>query len=161
MSELICNFQPSKDPVKVAPWALDYLLTRPLQEILHQAAIRTEEDVVPLDTEICALRQLDIRRILRRRWIEVGNDADHDIILSLYRNRDYSVVPFIMINAFYTAMLPLPARDRDCILEAQWPHQVSGQDIVSTCKKCAFDSESGNRLHLRPHGSNVRLFSNL
>ncbi len=158
MSELICNFQFSKDPVRVPHWALDYLLTRPLQDILHEAAIRTEDKVVPLDTEICALLQLNIRRILRRRWIELDDDAGHNIILTLYSNRDGSVVPFIMIDAIYTAMLPVPARDRRCMLEAQWPPRMSGENILSTCTMCAIDSESGLRLHLRLHISNVRLF---
>ena len=156
MSELICNINFSKDPTKIPAWALEYLLTRPLRDILHSAAVRTEQEIIPLDAELCILRNLDIQRILRRRWIDSDGDGDHWNIISLYQDRNGSIVPFIMIQASYTAMLTEPLRDQTCIVEAQWPQRLSGTIIRSICTILAVDNESGQRLHLRSHILNVR-----
>ena len=158
MSELICNLQSGKDPMHIPAWALDYLLTQPLRDILHSAAFRNEHDVVPIDAETCALPRLDIKRILLRRWIELDHKIirGHRIILSLYLSKSGSVVPFIMVDAEY---FPKNSCTKLCIIEGQWPHQVSEETnaIHDICTKCVFDRESGKRLHLRPHSSNVRL----
>ena len=156
MSELICNIKLSEDPTKIPAWALEYLLTQPLQDILHSAAVRTEHEIIPLDAEVCILRHLDIIRILRRRWIVVDNDGSQWNALSLYRDRNGSIVSFIMISASHTAILTEPLHDQVCIVEAQWPQRLSESIILSTCTLFAIDSESGQRLHLRSHLSNVR-----
>lgn len=159
MSELICNFECSEYPLHIPAWALNYILTQPLRDILRNAAIRTETDVIPPDAKFCALRHLDIRRIIRRRWIDEDHDAHHLILLSLYLDRDGSVIPFIMIEGSYTARLTEPAGARACFLEAQWPSRLSERIICSVCTMFVIDYESGKRLHLRPYGSNVRLSS--
>lgn len=159
MSELICNFECSEQPLHIPAWALNYILTQPLRDILHNAAIRTETDIIPPDAEFCVLRHLDIRRILRRRWIDEDHDAYHLILLSLYLDRHGSVIPFIMIEGSYTATLTEPVGARACFLEAQWPYRLSAGIICSICTMFVIDYESGKRLHLRPHRSNVRLFS--
>ena len=161
MSELICNFQFSKDAIDIPTWALEYLLTQPLRDILHTAAFRTEHEIVPLDAEICNLRRLDIKRILRRRWIEVDSNGDYGnwSALSVYQDRTGSVVPLVMIKASYKTMLTeplMPLRDQDCAVEAQWPQRLSGMNVRSICTMFVVDDESGQRLHLRPHSSNVR-----
>ena len=156
MSELICNIKLSKDPTKIPAWALEHLLTRPLGDILHSAAVRTEHETIPLDAEVCILR-LDIVRILRRRWIELDGDGTHWNVLSLYQDRDGSIVPFIMIQASYMAILTEPLRDQPCIVEAQWPERLSRTNIRSICTMFAVENEGGRRLHLRSHVSNVRL----
>ena len=156
MSELICNIKLSKDPTKIPAWVLEYLLTQPLQDILHSAAVRTEHEIIPLDAEVCILRHLDIIRILRRRWIEVDADGSQWNALSFYRDRNGSIVPFMMISASHTAMVTEPLRDKVCIVEAQWPQRLSERNILSICTLFAIDSESGQRLHLRSHISNVR-----
>lgn len=157
MSELICNLQSGKDPVQIPAWTLDYLLTQPLRDILHSAAFRKEHDIVPVDAETCALPRLDIKRILLRRWI-ISEYPTHPIILSFYLSKSGSVIPFIMVDAEYSAMLPAPPCTKHCIIEGQWPHQVSEETdaIRAICTKCVFDKESGKRVHLRPHLSNVR-----
>ena len=158
MSELICNLQCGKDPVQIPAWALDYLLTQPLRDILHSAAFRKEHDTVPVDAETCALPRLDINRILLRRWIELDHSLlrDHPIILSLYLSKNGSVIPFVMVETEYS---DVHERLKHCIIEGQWPHQVSEETnaIRAICTKCVFDSESGKRLHLRPFRSTVRL----
>ena len=158
MSELISNIKLSKDSVKIPAWALEYLLTRPLRDILHSAAVRTEHDIIPLDAEVCFLRHLDVQRILHRRWIDPGSDGRHWNVLGLYQDRNGSIVPFIMIEAKYTARLAEPLREHICIVEAQWPQRLSGEIIRSICTIFAIDNESGQRLHLRSHHSNVRPF---
>ena len=161
MSELICNIRLSKDPTEIPAWALEYLLTLPLRDILHSAAVRTEHEFIPLDAEVCILRHLDIQRILHRRWIKLDSDGGHWNILSLYRDRNGSIVPFIMIQASYTAILTEPLRDQGCIVEAHWPNRLSGTIIRSICTMFAIDDESGQRLHLRSHISNVRPLKHL
>ena len=161
MGELICNISLSKGPTKIPAWTLEYLLTQPLRDILHSAGIRTEHEIIPLDAEVCILRHLDIQRILRRRWIELDSDGGQWNILSLYRDRNGSIVPFIMIQAKYTALLTEPLPDQVCIVEAQWPQRLSGTIIRSICTMFAIDNESGQRLHLRSHLSNVRPFKHL
>ena len=155
MSELICNIKLSKDPTKIPAWALEHLLTRPLQDILRRAALRTEHEIIPLDAEVCILRDLDIGRILRRRWMELDGDGSHWNVLSLYQDRNGSIVPFMMIKASYTAILTEPLRDQTCVVEAQWPERLSGTNLRSICTMFAIDNESGQRLHLRSHVSNV------
>lgn len=159
MSELICNFECSEHPLHIPTWALNYILSQPLRDVLHNAATRTETDVIPPDAEFCALRHLDIRRILRRRWIDEDHDAYHLILLSLYLDRHGSVIPFIMIEGTYTATLTEPVGARTCFLEAQWPQRVREMIICSICTMFVIDYESGKRLHLRRHRSNVRLSS--
>ena len=161
MSELICNIQLSKDPTKIPAWALEYLLTRPLKDILHSAAVRTESEIIPIDVEICILRHLDIRRILRRRWIEIDGDGSHWNALGLYQDRSGSIVPFIMIQTTYTAIRTEPSHGQTCIIEAQWPERLSGTIIRSVCTMFAIDRESEQRLHLSSHISNVRLSRDL
>ena len=160
MSELICNFRFCKDAINIPAWALEYLLTQPLRDILHTAAFRKEHEIVALDAEVFNLRRLDIKRILRRRWIEVDSDGDygHWNALSLYRDRTGSVVPLVMIEARYTMMLTEPLRDQGCTVETQWPQRLSGTNVRSICTMFVIDDESGQRLHLRPHRSNVRFF---
>ena len=153
MSELICNIKLSKDPTTISAWALEYLLLQPLQDILHSAAVRTEHDTIPLDAEVCILRQLDIIRIVRRRWIAFDVDGSQWNALSLYRDRNGSIVPFITIQASHTAE---PLHDQVCIVEAQWPQRLSETIVLSICTLFAIDSENGQRLHLRSHLSNVR-----
>ena len=156
MSELICNIKLSNEPTNIPAWALEYLLTRPLKDVLHSAAVRTEREIIPPDAEICILRHLDIGRILRRRWIEIDSDGSHWNILGLYQDRSGSIVPFIMIQALYTPIRTEPSHDQTCIIEAQWPQRLSGTIIRSICSMFAIDRESGQRLHLRSHISNVR-----
>ena len=156
MSELVRNISPSNDPTRVHAWAFEYLLTRPLRDILYSAAVRTENDIIPLDADVFILRHLDIKRILRRRWIDLDSDGDHWNVLSLYQDRNGSVVPFLMIQASYTAILTETLRDQACIVEAQWPQRLSGEIIRSICKVFAIDTESGHRLHLRCHRQKVR-----
>ena len=131
MSELICNLDFSEHPIAIPTWAFDYLLTHPLRNLFNRAASRAEHDIIPLDAEIYALRHLDIGRIMRRRWIRDNDDVYHLIILSLYRDRNSSVVPFIMIGAGYIATLTERARERACFIEAQWPQRLSGTIIRS------------------------------
>ena len=95
--------------------------------------------------------------IIRRRWIR-DNDGDHHLInLSLYRERNSSVIPFIMIEAGYIATLTERVRERACFIEAHWPQRLSGTIIRSICTMFVIDRKSGQRLHLRSHFSNVRL----
>ena len=158
MSELICNFDFSEHPIIIPTWALVYLLTQPLRDLFNSAASRrAERDIIPLNAEICALRHLDIGRIIGRRWIQDHDDAHHLVVLSLYRDRDGSIFPFFMIEAFYTATLTEPVGERACFIEAQWPERLSGTTICSICTMFVIDKESGKRLHLRSHLSNVRL----
>lgn len=152
MSELICNFHFSEHPLHIPNWALGYLLTKPLQEILGSAAARTKNNIIPCDAEFCALRGVDIGRILRRRWIEDSSDdcdSYHLMVLSLYLDEHQSVVPVIMIEAFYTSTQS--KTEKGCFMEAQWPQRMdeSRTIILSTCTMFAIDRETGQRLHLR------------
>ena len=157
MSELICNFAFSEHPITIPAWALDYLLTQPLRDLFNSAASRAKHDIIPLDAEICALRHLDIGRIIRRRWIRDNDDAHHLVVLGLYRDRNGSVFPFIMIEASHTATMTEPVGERACFIEAQRPERLSGTTICSICTMFVIDKQSGQRLHLRSHLSNVRL----
>ena len=151
MSELICNFGYSEHTSHIPNWALDYLLTKPLRDILHSAAFRTEHDSIPYNAEFCALRKLNIGRILRRRWIEdesQDGDSHHRMKLGLYLGEHRSVIPFILIIAV------------DCLVESQWPPRLDTSDwetIRSICTMFVIDYETGKRLHLRSHLSDVRL----
>ena len=161
MSELICNFGFSEQPFQIPDWALKYLLTMPLQIILRRAAVRTENDIIPLDAKFCSLPRLDISRIVRRRWIRDTDDAHHLMVLSLYLDETSSVVPFIMIEASYTSTLTNSVTGRDCFIEAQWPPRLDENEravsIRSACTLFAIDKESGQRLHLRSRLLDVRL----
>ncbi len=160
MSELICNFQSSEQALKLPGWALSYLLTQPLRSILQSAAVRTESDIIPPNARFCALRGLDIARILRQRWIEdhSNGDSHHCIILGLYLDEIRSIViPFIMIKAGYASTLTEPVHGRRCFVEATWPSRLDDRGrIRSICTMFAVDRETGYRLHLRSFHSNVR-----
>ena len=62
-----------------------------------------------------------------------------------------------MIEAGYVSTETEPVRGRPCFIDAQWSPRLSETIIRSICTMFIIDSESGQRLHLRSHLSNVRL----
>ncbi|KAL9636906.1 MAG: hypothetical protein Q9204_002076 [Flavoplaca sp. TL-2023a] len=147
--ELICNLDGSETSA-IPWWAIHYLLTQPLKEILLAAASRTEQDTVPLDASYYVLRTLDLGRLLRRRWIDTGDDGAHMMVLALYRTTDGEITPLILIDVDYSvvrgcAISPLL---KSCLAEAQWPPRVSAENVRSPCTLFALDKNYGRRLHL-------------
>ncbi|KAL9028118.1 MAG: hypothetical protein Q9180_007221, partial [Flavoplaca navasiana] len=149
--ELICNLDSS---YKAIPWwVLQYLLTQPLKEILLAAASRTEQDTIPPDASYYVLTTLDFGRLLRRRWIDTGDDGAHMMVLALCRTTDGKITPLILVDVEFS-FLPRPALSSyvllSCLAEAQWPPRVSGENVLSPCTLFALDKDSGRRLHLVP-----------
>ncbi|KAL8894530.1 MAG: hypothetical protein Q9192_004242 [Flavoplaca navasiana] len=144
--ELICNLD-SSEALAIPRWAIRYLLTQPLKEILLAAASRTEQDTIPLDASYYVLSTLDLGRLLRRRWIDTGDDGAHMMVLALYRTTNGEITPLILIDVEYS-QVPMPSQLRFCLAEAQWPPRVSGENVRSTCTLFALDKHSGRRLHL-------------
>ncbi|KAL8920305.1 MAG: hypothetical protein Q9172_004564 [Xanthocarpia lactea] len=148
--EFICNLTPSKIASTIPWWAIHYLLTKPLKEIVLAAAWRTEQDTIPLDANVYVFKILDFGRILRRRWIETGDDGAHMMVLALYQGTNGVITPFILIDVGYTSYhYSLVSQTRFCFAEAQWPPRLSGAYVRSTCTLFAVDNDSGARLHLK------------
>ncbi|KAL8837937.1 MAG: hypothetical protein Q9176_005413 [Flavoplaca citrina] len=125
-------------------------LTRlPLKEILLAAASRTEQDTIPLNVSYYVLKSLDLGRLLRRRWIDTGDDGAHMMVLALYRTTDGEITPFILIDVEYSLVrVPISPLLRFCLAEAQWPPRVSGENVRSPCTLFALKRDSGTCLHL-------------
>ncbi|KAL8875856.1 MAG: hypothetical protein Q9198_005843, partial [Flavoplaca austrocitrina] len=122
----------------------------PLKDILLAAASRTEQDTIPLHGSYYALKTLDLGRLLRRRWIDTGDDGAHMMVLALYRSTVGEITPLILVEVEYS---PLPGPPWSsylfsCLVEAQWPPRVSGEIVRSTCTLFALEKNSGSRLHL-------------
>ncbi|KAL8894123.1 MAG: hypothetical protein Q9192_004597 [Flavoplaca navasiana] len=147
--EFICNLD-SSETLTIPWWAIHYLLTQPLKKILLAAASRTEQDMIPLDASYYALRTLDLGRLLRRRWIDTGDDGAHMMVLALYRSTDGDITPLILIETEYTPVLdPITSSFHfSCLAEAQWPPRVSGENVRSPCTLFALDKVFDRRLHL-------------
>ena len=147
--ELICNLD-SSEALPIPWWAIHYLLTQPLKEILLAAASRTEQDTIPLDASYYVLKTLDLGRLLRRRWIDTGDDGAHMMVLALYRTTDGEMSPLILIDVEYS-LVPGLFMSRHlyfCLAEAQWPARVSGEHVHSLCTLFALDKNSEMRIHL-------------
>ncbi|KAL8860633.1 MAG: hypothetical protein Q9178_002986 [Gyalolechia marmorata] len=152
--EFICNLTPSAIASTIPWWAIHYLLTKPLKEIVSAAAWRTEQDTIPLDANVYVLKTLDFGRILRRRWIETGDDGAHMMVLALHQGTNGVITPFILIDVGYTSYhYSIVSQTRFCFAEAQWPPRLSGAYVRSTCTLFAVDKNSGARLHLKSRGN--------
>ncbi|KAL8976641.1 MAG: hypothetical protein Q9205_007392 [Flavoplaca limonia] len=146
--ELICNLD-SSETLEIPRWVIHYLLTQPLKEILLAAASRTEQDTIPLNVSYYVLKSLDLGRLLRRRWIDTGDDGAHMMVLALYRTTDGEITPFILIDVEYSLVrVPISPLLRFCLAEAQWPPRVSGENVRSPCTLFALKRDSGTCLHL-------------
>ena len=128
---------------------MKYLLTRPLKNVLFEAASRAENNTIPLDANVHVLKGLDLGRLISRRWIEIDDDGAHMIVLTLHHKRDGSVIPYILIHVKYAILARNVEMPRFCFAEAQWPNRLSGAGVRSTCTLFAVDQEPGVRLHLR------------
>ncbi|KAL8930184.1 MAG: hypothetical protein Q9208_000801, partial [Pyrenodesmia sp. 3 TL-2023] len=149
--ELICNLTSSAITSTIPWWAIHYFLTQPLKEILSAAASRTEQDTIPPDANVYILRTLNLGRLLRRRWIDTGDDGAHMMVLALYRTTGGEINPLILIDIEYTVFPRATARLYSfCLAEAQWPPRLSGASVRSICTLFAVDRDSETRLHLRP-----------
>ncbi|KAL9632964.1 MAG: hypothetical protein Q9204_003590, partial [Flavoplaca sp. TL-2023a] len=147
--ELICNLDGS-ETMAIPWWAIHYLLTQPLKEILFAARWRTGKDTVPLNASYYVLKTLDLGRLLRRRWIDTGGDGAHMMVLALYRTTDGKITPLILIDGEYS-VVPGHAMTHDlhsCLVEAQSLSRVYGENVASLCTLFTLDKDSGIRLHL-------------
>ena len=156
MSELICNTELDSQTLRVPAWALTYLLTHPLREVLYRAATRTQQDIIARDAKFCLLNGLNIGRIIRRRWIDENDDAHIDYRLALCMQEDGSITPLVLISVVYDIASAGMKLERGCYMEAKWPPQLSGAEIHSACTLFAVDDKSEERLHLRSSNSKVR-----
>ena len=158
LSELICNTFAGK-AWQMPGWALKYLTTTPLQDILHIAAWRKDTDLIPIDAEICPLFQLDFHRLILRRWVNPDDDAVEFFRMALYKpknnNEDELIVPFVMTQMPYAERnneLEDDVHD-ECWVETVWPLGSRGNDQdraginVAWCTLVTM-TENGRRLHL-------------
>lgn len=156
MSELICNFEFDSQTLHIPAWALTYLLTHSLREVLHQAATRTQQHIVAREAKFCILIGVNVGRIIRRRWIDENDDAHIDYRLALCMQEDGFITPLVLIGVGYETMSAGTRHGKGCYMEAQWPPRLSGAEIHSTCTLFAVDDKSEQRLHLRSSDAKVR-----
>ncbi|KAK3172722.1 hypothetical protein OEA41_006046 [Lepraria neglecta] len=142
LPELICNTFAGPS-LQIPPFALVYLGTNPLQEILYNAASRSKNaDAIPVDAEIVAFLNTDFRRLIERRWVEGHHDSFEQFRLALCRVKNQAYpIPLVLVD--------VPYRNKDgdedmCWMEATWP----SRDHHATCTSLAF-ARDGGRLHLR------------
>ena len=152
--KFICNLESISFALPIPWWAIHYLLTKPLKEILSAAASRTEHDTIPPGADVYVLRGFDLGRLLRRRRIDTSEDGAHMMVLALYQTTDGKITPFILIEVEYSHDDSGSFPDF-CLAEAQWPPRLSGDNVHSTCTLFAVQQDDGWRLHLRPKGQEI------
>ena len=156
MSELICNIEFDLQTLRVLVWALTYLLTHSLREVLYRATTRTQQNIIARDVKFCFLNDLNIERIIRRRWINENDDAHIDYRLTLCMQENDFIISLILISMMYDIASAEMKIEKDCYMKAKWSSQVFEAKIHSICTLFVVNDKSEKRLHLRSFNSKIR-----